>query len=120
MEVVSNAGGRLSPDGRKIVFTSAGAIWTVGADGSTPTKVFAGPRRATRDHADLVPGWTLHPLRPRSSRLARRRQQPTDEHTRRRQRARNGAHTDHHESGLETRARLGSLAARGRAGHRAR
>ena len=41
VEVVGNAGGRLSPDGRKIVFTSAGAIWTVGADGSTPTKVFA-------------------------------------------------------------------------------
>jgi hypothetical protein len=34
VEVVGNAGGRLSPDdGRKIVFTCAGAIWTVGPTG---------------------------------------------------------------------------------------
>jgi Tol biopolymer transport system component len=40
VEVAGNSGGRLSPDGRQIVFTSAGAIWTVRADGTALRKVF--------------------------------------------------------------------------------
>jgi Tol biopolymer transport system component len=40
VEVVGNAGGRLSADGHAIVFTSSGAIWTVRPDGSHLTKVF--------------------------------------------------------------------------------
>jgi hypothetical protein len=34
---------RLSADGRRIVFTSDGAIWTIGSDGSAPTKIFDDP-----------------------------------------------------------------------------
>jgi Tol biopolymer transport system component len=40
VEVVGNAGGRLSLDGRWVVFTSAGVIWKIHADGSGLTKVF--------------------------------------------------------------------------------
>jgi hypothetical protein len=40
VEVTGNSGGRLSPDGRRIVFTSSGAIWTVHPDGTALRKVF--------------------------------------------------------------------------------
>jgi WD40-like Beta Propeller Repeat len=40
VEVVGNAGGRLSRDGTWIVFTSAGAIWKIRPDGSGLKKVF--------------------------------------------------------------------------------
>jgi Tol biopolymer transport system component len=40
VEVTGNSGGRLSPDGRQIVFTSSGAIWTIHPDGSGLMKVF--------------------------------------------------------------------------------
>ena len=40
VEVTGNSGGRLSPDGQQIVFTSSGAIWTIHPDGSGLTKVF--------------------------------------------------------------------------------
>ncbi len=40
VEVVGNSGGRVSADGRWIVFTSAGVIWKVHPDGSDLTKVF--------------------------------------------------------------------------------
>jgi hypothetical protein len=40
VEVTGNSGGRLSPDGRLIVFASSGAIWTVDTHGSALTKVF--------------------------------------------------------------------------------
>ena len=35
--------GRLSADGSKIVFTSDGAIWTIGSDGSAAKKIFDDP-----------------------------------------------------------------------------
>jgi hypothetical protein len=40
VEVTGNSGGRLSPDGRRIVFASSGAIWTVRPDGTALRKVF--------------------------------------------------------------------------------
>lgn len=40
VEVAGNSGGRLSPDGRQIVFTSSGAIWAVRADGTALRKIF--------------------------------------------------------------------------------
>jgi hypothetical protein len=40
VEVTGNSGGRLSPDGRRIVFTSSGALWTVRPDGTALKKVF--------------------------------------------------------------------------------
>lgn len=40
VEVTGNSGGRLSPDGRWIVFTSYGAIWKVHPDGTALRKVF--------------------------------------------------------------------------------
>ena len=40
VEVVGNAGGRLSPDGSWILFTSSGVIWRVRIDGSQLTQVF--------------------------------------------------------------------------------
>ena len=45
LPVVNIGGGiaRLSADGSKIVFTSDGAIWTIGSDGSGLTKIFDDP-----------------------------------------------------------------------------
>jgi len=43
VENIGGGAGRLSADGRKIVFTSDGAIWTIGSDGSAPTKIFDDP-----------------------------------------------------------------------------
>jgi Tol biopolymer transport system component len=40
VDVVGNAGGRLSPDGRSIIFTNKGTIWMIGSDGSGLKKVF--------------------------------------------------------------------------------
>jgi tricorn protease-like protein len=40
VEVTGNSGGRLSPDGQQIVFTSSGAIWAIHPDGSGLMKVF--------------------------------------------------------------------------------
>jgi len=41
VEFIGGEAGRLSPDGKSIVFTSGGAIWTMDADGSHQTQVFA-------------------------------------------------------------------------------
>jgi Tol biopolymer transport system component len=43
VEIIGGDAGRLSANGSNIVFTSDGAIWTVGADGSEPTKIFDDP-----------------------------------------------------------------------------
>jgi hypothetical protein len=44
VEVVGNSGGRLSLNGRWVVFTSDGVIWKIHADGSGLTKVFQDPQ----------------------------------------------------------------------------
>ncbi len=43
VELVGSAAGRVSRDGTRVLFTSAGAIWTVGSDGTRATKVFEDP-----------------------------------------------------------------------------
>jgi Tol biopolymer transport system component len=43
VEVVGNAGGRLSPDGHWVLFTSHGVIWKINVDGSGMAKVFEAP-----------------------------------------------------------------------------
>jgi TolB protein len=43
VEAPGNSGGRLSSDGRWIVFTSSGVIWKIHPDGSAVTKVFEAP-----------------------------------------------------------------------------
>jgi Tol biopolymer transport system component len=40
VEAIGNAGGRLSPDGKWIAFTSSGVIWKIHPDGSGMTRVF--------------------------------------------------------------------------------
>jgi Tol biopolymer transport system component len=54
VEVVGNAGGRLSRDGRWIVFTSAGVIWTIHPDGSGLTKVL----HDRRGRLAITPTWS--------------------------------------------------------------
>jgi Tol biopolymer transport system component len=54
VEVVGNAGGRLSRDGRWIAFTSAGVIWKIHPDGSGLTKVFQDPQ----GRLAITPTWS--------------------------------------------------------------
>lgn len=54
VEVVGNAGGRLSQDGRWLVFTSAGVIWKIHSDGSGLTKVFHDPH----GRLAITPTWS--------------------------------------------------------------
>ena len=54
VEVAGNSGGRLSPDGRRIVFTSSGAIWTVRPDGKALRKVFEDPQ----GRLAITPTWS--------------------------------------------------------------
>jgi hypothetical protein len=54
VEVVGNSGGRLSPDGQRIVFTSSGVIWTVHADGTAPRKVF----QDAQGRLAITPTWS--------------------------------------------------------------
>lgn len=54
VEVVGNAGGRLSQDGRWVVFTSSGVIWRIHPDGSGLTKVFQDPQ----GRLAITPTWS--------------------------------------------------------------
>jgi hypothetical protein len=54
VEVVGNSGGRLSLDGRWVVFTSDGVIWKIHADGSGLTKVFQDPQ----GRLAITPTWS--------------------------------------------------------------
>lgn len=54
VEVVGNSGGRLSLDGRWIVFTSSGVIWRIHPDGSGLTKVFQDPQ----GRLAITPTWS--------------------------------------------------------------
>ena len=51
---MGNSGGRLSPDGQRILFTSSGVIWTVHADGSAPRKVF----QDAQGRLAITPTWS--------------------------------------------------------------
>lgn len=53
VEVVGNAGGKLSWDGEWITFTSDGAIWKVRTDGSGLTKLFEYPQGLA-----ITPTWS--------------------------------------------------------------
>jgi Tol biopolymer transport system component len=54
VDVVGNAGGRLSPDGEWIVFTSAGVVWKIRSDGSELTEVFEDPG----ERVAITPTWS--------------------------------------------------------------
>lgn len=54
VEVAGNAGGRLAHDGRWIVFTSEGVIWTIRTDGSDLTKIFEDPQ----GRLAITPTWS--------------------------------------------------------------
>ena len=54
VEVVGNAGGRLSVDGRWLVFTSAGVIWKIHPNGTGLTKVFHDPK----GRLAITPTWS--------------------------------------------------------------
>jgi Tol biopolymer transport system component len=54
VEIVGNAGGRLSRDGRWIVFTSFGVIWKIRPDGSGLTRVFRHPQ----GRLAITPTWS--------------------------------------------------------------
>jgi Tol biopolymer transport system component len=54
VDVVGNSGGRLSPDGLSIVFTSKGTIWMIGSDGSGLKKVF----QDRRGRIAITPTWS--------------------------------------------------------------
>lgn len=54
VEAPGNAGGRLSADGRWIVFTSAGVIWKIHPNGSALTKVYDDPH----GRLALTPTWS--------------------------------------------------------------
>jgi Tol biopolymer transport system component len=54
VEVVGNPGGRLSPDGKWLVFTSSGQIWTVRTDGKHLTKIFSDPH----GRLAITPTWS--------------------------------------------------------------
>jgi Tol biopolymer transport system component len=54
VEVDGNSGGRLSVDGRWIVFTSSGDIWKIHPDGSGLTKVF----KDSKGRLAITPTWS--------------------------------------------------------------
>jgi TolB protein len=54
VEVAGNPGGRLTPDGGRIVFTSSGAIWTVHPDGTALRKVY----QDAQDRLAITPTWS--------------------------------------------------------------
>lgn len=54
VEVVGNSGMRLSPDGKTMMFTSTGVIWTVHADGTGATRLFTPPD----DGIAITPTWS--------------------------------------------------------------
>jgi Tol biopolymer transport system component len=54
VEVVGNAGGRLSRDGRWIVFTSSGVIWRIHPNGSSLSKVF----QDAQGRPAITPTWS--------------------------------------------------------------
>jgi Tol biopolymer transport system component len=54
VDIVGNAGGRLSPDGTLIVFATEGVVWTIRFDGSHLTKVFEDPE----GRIAITPTWS--------------------------------------------------------------
>lgn len=54
VQVTGTPGGRLSPNGRWIVFASTGAIWKIRTDGSGLTAVFKDPGRGYA----ITPTWS--------------------------------------------------------------
>jgi TolB protein len=54
VEVTGNSGGRLTPDGARIVFTSSGGIWTVHPDGTALRKVY----QDAQERLAITPTWS--------------------------------------------------------------
>jgi Tol biopolymer transport system component len=54
VEVAGNAGGKISRDGKWIVFTSSGVIWKIRADGSALTKLY----EDTQGRLAITPTWS--------------------------------------------------------------